>query len=393
MDENIQKKILIVSTVPSMIGQFNMDNIKILLKLGYAIDVASNFLDCSVWPLNKIETLKDDLEQMKIRCIHINFSRGILAFHHHIEAYRQLKNLIKNNCYYMVHTHTPIASALVRFVFAKNNINTKVIYTAHGFHFFKGAPLKNWLLFYPLEKFLSRYTDVLITINHEDFYRAEKKFYAKNVKYIPGVGINIEKFSKCDIDRAVKRSELNIKEDDFVLLSVGELSARKNQKLVIDALVEMKKKQGVEGIVYLIVGEGELYDSFLKRIKNEKISNSIRLLGFRTDINELCKISDCFVHTSIREGLGIAPLEAMASGLPLISTNVNGMKDYTEDGKSGCCINPHSMAEMISAVEKMKNDKNFRNSCSINNVKIASLFDIKKTNAIMENIYSENGTK
>ena len=374
-----------VATVPSMIGQFNMNNIQILLDMGYQVDVAGDFTDTSVWPVERVQKFKDQLSAMGIEAIQLDFSRSPLKIGRHFNSYKETVKLIEERGYSFIHTHTPIASAIVRQ--AAHKTGTKVIYTAHGFHFYAGAPLKNWLIFYPIEKHYSRYTDILITINKEDYARAQNKFHAKKTVYVPGVGVDTEKFAICKVDRKAKRAELGVKESDFLLLSVGELSERKNQKVIIDALHKMKDAGTIDNIVYLAVGKGDQEEEFRRLISEYELEDHIKLLGFRTDIDELCETVDCFVHPSIREGLGIAPLEAMAAGLPLISANVNGIKDYTEDGVSGCCIDPTSVDEMVKAITRMHDDEEFRLSCAANNFKTAKTFDIRNSNEIMSEVY------
>lgn len=381
----MSKRVLMVATVPSMIGQFNMNNIKILLEMGYQVDVAADFTDTSVWPTERVHRFKAQMNEIGIECIQLDFSRRPLKLNRHIESYKEVLKLIRQRQYSFIHTHTPIASAIVRL--AAHKTGTKVIYTAHGFHFYDGSPLKNWIIFYPVEKYLSKYTDVLITINNEDYKRASEQFPAKRVVKVPGVGVDTDKFAVCKVDRVAKRAKLGVKEDDFLLLSVGELSDRKNQKVIIDALGKMKAENSIGNIVYLAVGKGDMQGTFEHLIKEFGLEHHVKLLGFRTDIDELCAVVDCFVHPSIREGLGIAPLEAMAAGLPLISADVNGIKDYTQDGVSGCCVDPTNVDAMVEAIKKMHNEEEFRNTCGSNNWRTAKSFDIRNTNEIMTEVY------
>jgi glycosyltransferase involved in cell wall biosynthesis len=245
------------------------------------------------------------------------------------------------------------------------------------------------MLYYPTEKWLSKITDVLITINQEDYTRAKNEFFARKVMYVPGIGVDTKKFSKCAIDRIKKREELNIQQDAFILLSVGELSERKNQKIVIEAIYHIKKTGNIDHLVYLIIGQGELKNDFEKLIDLYDLNAHVKLLGYRNDIDELCKTVDCFVHPSIREGFGIAPMEAMAAGLPLISADINGIRDYTEEGKTGCCVNPCSIQEMIRAIEKMRQNIEFRKTCGWHNAEIAKKFDVSKANEVMKNVYRD----
>lgn len=381
----MHKRVLMIATVPSMIGQFNMNNIQILQELGYEVHVACNFHDTSVWTVARTKTFLAELKEKRI-CYHqIYFPRKPSNLKNVFSAYDQLMNLVGNEKYDLIHCHTPIAGVISRFVAHKQKI--KVIYTAHGFHFYQGAPLINWILYYPIEWLCSWWTDVLITINKEDYKRASEKFKAKKTVYIPGVGVDTEKFAVCKVDKEKKRKELGVESNDFLLLSVGELSERKNQKVVIEALNKMKKQNSIGNIVYLAVGKGDEEAELKDLIREYELKDNVKLLGFRTDIDELCEAVDCFVHPSIREGLGIAPLEAMAAGLPLISASVNGIKDYTEDEVSGCCISPTSVDEMVRAINKMHDDIEFRQQCGQNNRRTVKIFDIRKTERIMRKIY------
>lgn len=378
---------LMIATVPSMIGCFNMDNIHILLELEYEVHVACNFRDISVWPKERVEAFIKDLKGLNIVYHHINFSRNPKDIKQIIHAFRQVDSLIKYGQFQFVHCHTPIAALISRIVCHRYNV--KVIYTVHGFHFFSGAPVKNWLLFYPIEKLTSRYTDILITINKEDYRRARKAFYTKKTVYIPGVGIDTKKFVICWVDREKKRQELGVMFNDFLLLSVDELSEQKNQKVIIDALIRMKSDGIIRNIVYLIVAKGDTQEELERLIKEFDIEDHVKLLGNRTDIDELCKTVDCFVYPSIYKEYSIALMEAMAAGLPLIFTNINGIKDQTKEAEFGCCIDPTSLDTVVNAIVKMQGDKEFRRKCAFNNWKIAKTFEIQNVNDIIKNIYSE----
>ena len=185
------KKALMLASVASMIEQFNMNNIKILQQLGYEVEVAANFTDGGTLDHNRLEEFKKELDEKKIKYIDIPFERSPFSVKN-IKAYRLIKKLIKEENYELIHVHSPVGSVLGRL--AARKTNAKVIYTAHGFHFFKGAPLKYWLMFYPIEKWLSKYTDILITINKEDYEIAKKKFKAKNIQLVHGIGVDKNRF-------------------------------------------------------------------------------------------------------------------------------------------------------------------------------------------------------
>ena len=233
-------KILYVSTISNTIHAFMIPHIEMLIQKGHTVDIACNM----------VQAADEKLLEMGCRYFNIDFQRNPICTQNS-SAFKALKKLIQDEKYDLVHTHTPVASVCVRFA-CKNLPDTKVFYTAHGFHFYKGAPLKNWLMYYPMEKFLSRYTDLLITINKEDYEFALKSLKAKNTIFMPGVGINIEKMNSIQIDKAAKKAELGIPAENLVVLSVGELIPRKNYGTALRAVANMK----TNGVTYVICGAG-----------------------------------------------------------------------------------------------------------------------------------------
>lgn len=380
------KRVLILASVASMIDQFNMPNIRLLQDMGYTVDVACNFEKGSTCTAERIAGLKAKLTEMGVVYHHIDFERNVMNLPKDCKAYVQVKKIVKENRYVFIHCHSPIGGVVGRIV--GHELGVKVIYTAHGFHFYDGAPKKNWMIYYPIEKLLSRWTDTLITINKEDFERAEKHFHAKKTVYIPGVGVDIERFKNCTISKSDKRKELSIPQDAFILLSVGELSNRKNHQTVIRALTEIDDKL----IYYIIAGKGEKREEYEKIISENNLNERVILLGARDDIDELCVAADVFVHPSMREGLGIAPLEGMAVGLPLISSYINGIKDFAVEGMTGCCIkNPKDIHEFASAILKMRSDKDFRVRCGKYNQEVANRFSIDVSKEVTKCIYEKGG--
>lgn len=260
----------------------------------------------------------------------------------------------------------------------------KVIYTAHGFHFYDGAPKKNWILYYPIEKYVSKYTDVLITINKEDYKRAISHFHEKRTFYVPGVGVDVKKFSDVCIDRNKRRKELGVSPEDFLLISVGELSVRKNQIVVLKALAEIKRKNPEISaqFKYILVGQGKLEEEYKKFIQSHSLEKTVTLLGFRTDIPELLKASDLFVFPSLQEGLPMALMEAMASGLPIVCSRIRGNVDLIEDGENGYLCDPGSDEEFTVKILTIyeNNQKNHKILADIGHVNLNRIknFNIKR---------------
>lgn len=340
------KRVLIVASVASMIDQFNMENIKLLLSLGYKVEVAANFENPGNMSVQKKELLTAKLKQMRVKIHQIDFSRNMKQVKNHLIAYKQLKKVVADNKIDIIHCHSPIGGAISRLVGKTNNV--KVIYTAHGFHFYKGAPLINWMLYFPIEYYLSKYTDQLIVINQEDYVRARKLFPIKNVHLVHGVGVDIKKIENIEIDRQQKKLELKILNEQIVLLSIGELNDNKNHELVIDCLKDFNNVN----FKYLICGDGVLKEKLQEKIKQYDLEDKVELLGYRTDILELLKICDFFIFPSKREGLPLSIMEAMACRVPVIGSKIRGNSDLIQDNINGFLFSLDDRKEFIQIITK-----------------------------------------
>lgn len=366
-----QMKILYVSTISNTINAFLIPHIKFLIKEGHNVDIACNVQ----------RELPPWLAEWRCRIFNIEFSRSPLSWSN-ISAYRKLRSLICNEKYDLVHTHTPIASVWTRLA-CRDLRDVKVIYTAHGFHFYKGAPLKNWLVYYPIERYLSRYTDVLITINQEDYFRA-RGFHAKKVEYVPGVGISLNNYSPKDVDRIHKRKELGIPKDTFVLLSVGELNKNKNHEVIIRALKLLNNPH----VYYLICGEGQLKNYLQELAKTLGVAEQVKLLGYRDDVLEICQASDVFIHPSFREGLPVAVMEAMWSELPVICSNIRGNSDLIKNGKGGYLVPPFDMCAFADKIEMLRANPAIRESMGRFNGKAIVEFGFEHVKHELKRIYN-----
>lgn len=365
-------KILYVTTVSGTMNAFLISHIKMLIDSGHNVDVAFN-IDHEISP---------DITKLGCKVHQLPFNRSPLK-KDNFRAYKILKNIIISEGYDLVHTHTPVASVIVRLV-CRRLYNVSVFYTAHGFHFYKGAPLKNWLMYYPIEKWLARYTDTLITINKEDYDRAKSKFKAKRVEYIPSVGLDIDKFKNVVVDKVGKRQELSLPEDAFVVLSVGELNKNKNHEVVIRAIGKIDNP----GIHYLVCGQGNL-DGYLRNLSKELgLENQVHLLGFRKDIPEICKVSDVFAFPSYREGLSVALMEAMANGLPVVCSNIRGNSDLIENGIGGYLVSPTDVDSFSKYIKNLYLDIEKRNRMTANNIEAVKKFNQLNVLNLMEQIYT-----
>lgn len=378
------KKALIVTSVASMVDQFLLPSIQLLKDMGWKVCVACNFEKGSTCSKERIVELKKKLSEWNVSCFHVDFARNVTEIFENLCAYQEMRKIISCDNYDLVHCHSPIGGVITRLACKEIHKNgTKVFYTAHGFHFFKGAPLKNWLLYYPIEKFLSRWTDLLITINEEDYQIAQKKMHAKKNILIPGVGVDIGKFQECNINFAAKRNSLGIEENDFVLISVGEVNDNKNHRAIIEALSLISD----EKVKYVICGQGKIEQEHIRRVKELGLEKQVKFVGYQSDVNSFLHMADLFVFPSKREGLGLAAIEAMACGLPLLTSNIHGINDYSVNGKTGYKCSPNDVKGFAQRICELREDKIRREKMGKNNREIAQKYDIKNVNEIMKKVY------
>lgn len=363
-------KILYVTTVSITMGFFPA-HFNMLLEEGHTIELACN---CE-------KPLPQSLVDLNLKVHNISFSRSPFS-KSNIAAIKQLKKLIEDGHYDIIHTHTPNASACVRFVCRKLRKNgLKVFYTAHGFHFYKGAPLKNWLVYYPVEWLCAHWTDTLITINQEDFELSKKHMHAKNVIYIPGVGINIEKFSNVSVNKAeflLKNSPVSVSDDDIVLLSVGELIERKNHESVIKALTKIKNRNWK----YFICGEGALRNHLESLVQDAGLTDKVVFLGYREDVAKWYAVSNLFVFPSFQEGLPVALMEAIASKKLAICSNVRGNVELISEEFT---FHPTDVSEILEKIEfALSSPKDVIVENNYNNLR---KFDVFSVNELLKKTY------
>ncbi|KPL57765.1 glycosyltransferase family 4 protein [Rossellomorea vietnamensis] len=255
-----------------------------------------------------------------------------------IKAYQELKDIIDQHQYRLIHCHTPMGGVLARLAARGVRKNgTKVIYTAHGFHFCEGAPIQNWMLYYPIEKMLSRYTDCLITINEEDYTLAKQRFNIPSIEHVHGVGVNTETFQPIsEKDKAERKKSFGYQPDDFLLFYAAEFNENKNQQMLIKALASIKEE--VPNAKLLLAGEGNLQNTCKELAKTLEVEHMVNFLGFRKDIPELLPMCDVAVASSLREGLPVNILEAMACGLPVVASGNRGHRELIEENRNGYLV-------------------------------------------------------
>lgn len=387
--KNTTKKALQLASVSPMIEAFNMHNIQLLKELGYTVHVAANFQEEDAVMQERADEFKQQLQQDGIEVIDLPFHRQPLAKDNYT-AYRKLTQLMNQEEYDVIHCHSPVGGALGRLAARHaRKKGTKVIYTAHGFHFFEGASPKNWLLYYPVEKFLSAFTDCLITINPEDYQQAlDRRFRAIRIEKINGVGIDLDKFAPTNEERRnTLRRAYGYNTTDKLLVYVGELSYRKNQDLAIRIMQHVRKE--VPNARLLLVGDGEKsVEQELKDLVHELgLKEHVHLLGFRRDVPELMALADLALSTSRQEGLPVNVMEAMATGLPLVVSNCRGNRDLVQDKVNGRVIKEMDATLFADQITELLQSDDLRSEYGEQSAQLIQAYSHEQVDHSMQRIY------
>lgn|GEM_PF-109267 len=344
-------KILFISNLSNRITSF----VTASIEAAHSLDI--EFYQAANWGNTEISQIQSDEQQYGIHIKSFPFSRNPLS-KSNFKAYKELVQFIKTEKIDYIHCNTPTGGLLGRLAGRKCKVK-KVIYQAHGFHFYKGAPLKNWLLYYPVEKWLARYTDALITINNEDFERAKKKFKLRNhgkVYYVPGVGIDTTQYNLDEKLREGKRRELGLNEGDIAVISMGDLIERKNYDTAIRAIAEANEPK----LQYFICGKGPEEEKLKALAESLGVTKQIHFLGFRSDIKELLTAADIFLFTTKQEGLPRSMMEAMASGLPCIASKIRGNTDLLDGTDGGFLCKTTDVSDYAEKLKILASDKDLR---------------------------------
>ena len=365
------KKVLFVSHTANF-SKFNRPFMRWFQEQGYTVHYASageeQVLDCD-------------------RHFVIPFERSPFSLKN-VQAYRQLKQVIDRENYKLIHCHTPVGGVVTRLAARQaRKRGTKVLYTAHGFHFFKGAPLKNWLLFYPVEKWMARYTDCLIVMNEEDFAPAEHKLFpAGHIEKIDGVGVDLTKFSPVLTEQKNSlRKQYGYAEKDFILIYIAEFIPRKNHAFILSQLPQMKKKIGDLRVIF--AGKGDLLEESKQRAKELGVDDICAFLGYRRDVDALLDISDVLISSSRQEGLPINVIEGMACGLPIVCAKIRGQVDVIVDGENGFLYDVDDENGFCRAICDLYEDPSMRTAIGKRNTIDVQKYALDRAVESMADIY------
>lgn len=335
------KKVLFIANSDRHIKLCHLPYMKMFQDNGYIVHVATNSLEKIPYCDKKID---------------LRLRRNPYSLFNLI-ALRNVRKLVKEEKYDIISCHTPVGGFLGRsaVIGRRKKITTKVFYMAHGFHFFKKSGIISWLVYYPIEKFLSRFSDAVITMNEEDYLLASNKFHC-DVYKIHGIGLDEERLK---LKEKNVRKKLNLK-NKYVVTYIAEISKRKRQ---LEFLKKLKKHKIDRDIVFLLIG-----DSYIKNVdkKLTKYKN-VKYIGFKDNIADYINISDLIISPSSQEGLPQNILEAKYFNKIIIGTNIRGTSDLLSDG-SGILVD--SLDELIDKIVEVKHSDIKLVNSNINNYRL-----------------------
>jgi glycosyltransferase EpsD len=370
------KKILFVANIHKHFRAFHIPYIEYLKSEGYEVHVAANDCDTAVPEADKQFFLPIDRNPFSLN---------------NVNAVSALKKIIRTEKYSLIHCHTAMGSIVARIAakeFRKSGM-LKVLYTAHGFHFYKGSPKLFWLIYYPIEKYLTKYTDGLITINMEDYQIAiDNSFKATNIFKTSGVGININKFTNLNLqDSSMIRKNHGYTDDIFIIIYIAEFIDRKDHRFILEAIPLLKEK--IDNFKFIFAGRGMLQKAMENLAIDLKVNESVDFLGFRKDIGELIIMSDIGVSVSKQEGLPMNVAEVMFAAKPVVVTNIRGHIDLVEDTVSGLLFNKGDQNMFVSQIANLQKNPKLYDAISFNAKNNVRKFELSNCIEEMSAIYKK----
>ena len=375
------KKILFITTIGGFLSQFEMNQVRILQSMGYEVHYASDF-DNNFYEFDEKDLIKEGV------IIHrVDIKKKPYRILSNLKAIGQIKEIVNNKEIDVIHCNNPLGGVCGRVAVVGSRIKPLVIYIAHGFHFYEGAPFINWLLFYPIEGFLARFTNVLLTINNEDYRRALRFDIKKGgfVSKVNGMGVDSKRFKPMPEIREEVRGELNIPSDAFHIVTAAELNGNKNQRIVIEALARCPYRK----VYYSLCGKGNNEKRLEELIKSLGLEDRVKLLGYRTDMERVLQSADVFVFPSIREGLGIAGVEALMCNVPVVALDNRGTREYVRHMANGLVCRNNSIDSFKNAIMCLYENPKFLNKLSASGRQSVKRFSKTSVNNRFRKIYAK----
>ncbi|NEP50504.1 MAG: glycosyltransferase family 4 protein [Moorea sp. SIO3C2] len=314
-------RLLIITTIPDTIRGFLLPLAHHFRFEGWQVDAMAQGVSACEECLAAFDQVWD-----------VQWSRNPLDPQNLLLAPRTIQEVIAQKNYDIIHVHTPVAAFITRYALRGliKQGKPRVIYTAHGFHFYRGGqPLKN-ALFLTLEKLAGNWTDYLVVINHEDKEAAKQYNIVppKQIRYMPGIGVDLEyyNFDATPVAEVMAvYEELGITPENPLFLSVAEFIPRKHHQDILRAFACLERPD----VHLALAGDGD--EEWTQQMQDLAsalgIKPQVHFLGFRRDIPTLIQASIATLLVSEQEGLPRSVMESLCLETPVIGTNIRGTRD------------------------------------------------------------------
>jgi glycosyltransferase involved in cell wall biosynthesis len=375
------RKILMVATVPITLSGFFLPFAKHFRAQGWQVDGMA----CEI-------SKSSDCVAGFDRVWDVQWSRNPLDPRNLLATPQKIRDIVSRERYDIIHVHTPVAAFVTRYALKdlRKQLQVKVIYTAHGFHFYTGGnPLKN-AVFIGLEKLAGGWTDYLVTVNHEDYAATSEQLAIPPAcaRYIPSaIGVdlnyyNLNLVSAADVERV--RQEFGISPETPLLLSIAEFTARKCHSDTIRAFAKLDR-----ATVHLaIAGSGPLLESMKQLAVELGVADRIHFLGRRGDIPTLMKAATANILASKQEGLPRCVLESLALELPTIGTKIRGTQDLLEGG-CGILVELGDIEGLAQAMAQILDRPDEAKAMAQRGRERVSAYDLQSIIKLHEDLYGE----
>lgn len=359
---------------------FIMEDIDILHELGYDVTVAAGN------QANETHTLKE-INRRGARFKDIRCDYSSLFNRQNMACLRQYRRWLNNEHFDLIICHTTVLGLIARIAAARQHkLGTKVIYFVHGMPVNSLSSRLKRIFFRILETSASRFCDAVVTINDDDYNEA-LKWHVPLVYKVNGVGCDVAKYMNVDVDRMELRKSIGVTENEIMIMAVGSVCIHKNHIVIARALSLL---ENCEKYHLVICGRAEPESPIVREIEALSATHGFKLtfLGFRDDIEKLVHAADIGAIPSLREGLGMAGIQQLCAGVPMVGTAVQGIKEYIIPGRTGFTVaNPHDAAAFAEAI-KACSDPGFRNRVKNDCMAVAQEFSLEKSIRQRREIYS-----
>ncbi len=375
------KRILVLSDTASLQDLNNRSNLNLLLEMNCEIHVGCNFTHGNTTSSERVDAFANELRDADITCLQLSFQKLKNHFANQKNVEKELDRIFRAFEYDLVHCLT-LSSLWCAGPIAKK-YHIPVMCTSYGLPVYEGVSLITRLKLAPKMKKASKYAEVFVCCNYEDYSFAKSNFKSKHVFRIPGIGLDPYRFRAPTVSRHRMRDFMEIPQNAVTLITVGALTKQKNHAVILKALARLRMLE----IHYVICGGGDNADYLYKLTQNLNLNDRVHFTKHRDDIVNMLHACDIFCLPSKAEGIGIAALEAMEAGLPLITSNVQGLKDIMEDGVTGFSFRPDDVTGFVAGIEALTEDKKLREQMGQHNRSAAEVFYRENTEYIMRQIY------